>query len=406
MADKKYEDLLDDLLKDCKTAEDVLGHNGVVKQLTKALLERMLEGELTHHLGYEKHDPKGHHSGNSRNGKTSKKLKTDRGELPLEVPRDRKGEFEPQVVRKGQTRFRGFDDKIISMYARGMTTREIQGHLEDLYGVEVSPSLISDVTDTVIEEVKTWQGRPLDAVYPVIYLDAIWTKIRDNGSIKNRAIYLSLGINLSGDKELLGLWVAQTEGAKFWLSVLTELKNRGLQDIFIACIDGLKGFPEAVETVFPNTQIQLCIVHQVRNALSYVTWKDRKEVAAGLKTIYQASTASEAQANLKAFAKKWDKTYPTISSAWHKNWDHLTPFFEYPGEIRKVIYTTNAIESMNRSIRKVIKNRGSFPSDEAALKLIFLAVQNISKRWTMPIREWKAALNRFAIMFPDRMPIS
>jgi putative transposase len=403
MADKHYEGMLDELLKDCKTAEDVLGKNGVIKKMTKALLERMLADELTHHLGYEKSDPAGHHSGNARNGKTPKTIKTEQGEIPLAIPRDRNGEFDPVVVPKGKTRLSGLDEKIISMYARGLTTRDIQGHLEDLYGIDVSPGLISNITDGVIEEVTTWQSRPVDAVYPIVYLDAIRVKIRDNGSIYNKAIHLCLGVNMEGEKELLGLWIAQNEGAKFWLSVLTELKNRGLQDIFIACVDGLTGFPEAIETVFPDTQVQLCIVHMVRNSLSFVAWKDKKDVVADLKPVYQAVTAQEAETHLEAFAQKWDDKYPSISKSWHDNWVNIIPFFAYPKEIRKVIYTTNAIESMNRSIRKVIKNRGAFPSDEAATKLIFLAMQNIAKKWSKPIRDWKAALNRFVIMFEDRV---
>lgn len=403
MADKHYEALLDELLKDCKTAEDVLGKNGVIKQMTKALLERMLAEELTHHLGYEKSDPAGHHSGNARNGTTPKTIKTEQGKIPLAIPRDRNGEFEPVVIPKGKTRLSGLDEKIISMYARGMTTRDIQGHLEDLYGIDVSPGLISNITDGVVEEVKAWQSRPVDAVYPIVYLDAIRVKIRDNGSIYNKAVHLCLGVNMEGEKELLGLWIAQNEGAKFWLSVLTELKNRGLQDIFIACVDGLTGFPEAIETVFPDTQVQLCIVHMVRNSLSFVAWKDKKDVVADLKPIYQAVTAQEAETQLEAFAQKWDDKYPSISKSWRDNWVNIIPFFAYPKEIRKVIYTTNAIESMNRSIRKVTKNRGAFPSDEAATKLIFLAMQNIAKKWSKPIRDWKAALNRFVIMFEDRV---
>jgi len=399
------DELLDELLKDCKTSQDLLGENGIAKQLTKRLVERMLEGELTNHLGYEKHDPAGRNSGNSRNGKTSKTVKTDQGELILEVPRDRNGEFEPQVVRKGQRRLEGFDEKVISLYARGMTVREIQGHLKDLYGTEVSPELISDVTDSVWEDVRSWQSRPLEEVYPIVYLDAIFLKIRDNGTIKNKAIYLALGITLEGEKDLLGLWVCASEGAKFWLNVLTELKNRGMKDIFIVCVDGLKGLPEAIEVVFPQTQVQLCIVHLVRHSLTYVSWKDRKEVARDLKPIYQAATVEEAEAQLEAFEKKWEEKYPSISRSWRSNWANIIPFFAYPPEIRKVIYTTNAIESMNRSLRKIIKNRGAFPNDEAAIKLLYLAIGHIARRWTRPIVDWKAALNRFAILFGDRVPL-
>jgi putative transposase len=397
--------LLDELVDGCETAEDLLGEDGVVKQLAARLLERMLESEMTDHLGYKKHNPAGRNSGNSRNGKGGKTLKVDSGDVSIQVPRDRNGDFEPQVVRKGQRRLKGFDDKVISLYARGLTNREIQGHLQEIYGVEVSPELISRVTDAVQEEVKAWQGRPIDEVYPIVYLDAIFVKTRENGTVSNRAIYLVLGINLEGEKELLGLWVCRTEGAKFWLSVLTELQNRGLKDIFIACVDGLEGFPEAIQTVFPQTQVQLCIVHLVRNALRFVSYKDRRQVAADLKTIYKATTVEEAETNLEAFEQKWAQNYPTISKSWRKNWEHIITFFAYPAEIRKVIYTTNAIESLNRSLRKIIKNRGAFPSDEAAIKLMYLALRNIAKKWTRPIHNWQGALNRFAIVFEDRVPL-
>lgn len=396
--------LIDNLLKDYQTPEEILGDNGLLKQLTKAVLERAMQAELTAHLGYERHDASGDNSGNSRNGKSKKTLKGDFGHLPIEVPRDRDSSFEPQIVPKGQTRFSGFDDKILSLYARGMTTREIQSHLEEIYQVEVSPALISSVTEAVIEEVKVWQNRPLDALYPILYLDALQVKVRDGAHIRNKAIYLAIGINLAGTKEVLGLWVAQTEGAKFWLQIVTELKNRGVQDIFIACVDGLKGFPEAIETVFPQAQVQLCIVHLVRHSLNYVGWKQRKEVASDLKLIYRAATREEAELKLSEFAARWDSQFPTISKSWRANWERVTPFFAYPEDIRKVIYTTNAIESVNMSLRKIIKNRGSFPTDDSALKLLYLALQNISRKWTMPIKEWKAALNRFAILFEDRMP--
>jgi putative transposase len=286
-----------------------------------------------------------------------------------------------------------------------MTTREIRSHLEEIYQVEVSPALISSVTDAVIEEVKVWQNRPLDALYPILYLDALQVKVRDGAHIRNKAIYLAIGVNLSGIKEVLGLWIAQTEGAKFWLQIVTELKNRGVSDIFIACVDGLKGFPEAIETVFPKAQVQLCIVHLVRHSLKYVGWKQRKEVAADLQSIYRAATREEAEMKLSEFAEKWDSRFPTISRSWRANWERVVPFFAYPADIRKVIYTTNAIESVNMSLRKIIKTRGSFPTDEAALKLLYLALQNIARKWTMPIKEWKAALNRFAILFEDRMPV-
>ncbi len=355
------------------------------------------------HLGHAKNETVTNPTGNTRNGKSRKTLKGEFGELPVEIPRDRHGSFEPQLISKHQTRWNGFDGKILSLYARGMTVREIQSHLEEMYGAEVSPSLISSVTDAVADEVKAWQSRPLDGLYPIVYLDCIHVKVRDAGTVRAKAVYLALGINMAGEKELLGIWIAQTEGAKFWLQVATELKNRGVHDIFIACVDGLKGFPEAIETVFPKTDVQLCIVHLVRYSLNYVSWKLRKEVAADLRTLYSATTVEDAEQRLAEFEDKWGEAYPPIVQSWRRNWARIIPFFDYPPEIRKVIYTTNAIESVNMSLRKIIKNRGSFPSDEALLKLIYLALSNISKKWTMPIRDWKSALNRFTIQFEDRM---
>ena len=398
--DKK---LIDQLLSDYKKPEDIIGENGLLKELTKAILERALQAEMTDHLGYEKHDPAGHHRGNTRNGKSQKTLKGEFGELELETPRDRQATFDPKIVAKGQTRWTGFDDKIISMYARGMTTREIQGHLEEIYGIEVSPTLISNVTDAVIEEVKLWQGRPLEELYPIVYLDALMVKVRDEGHIQNKAIYVVLGVNLEGQKEVLGLWVAQTEGAKFWLQVLTELQNRGVKDILIACVDGLKGFPEAIEAIYPRTEVQLCIVHVVRASLNYVPWKMRKPVAADLQAIYRAATAAEAEPGLQELEAKW-KAYPSVSQVWRRNWTRITPFFNYPLDIRKAIYTTNSVESLNRSLRKIIKTRGGFPNEEAALKLLFLALRQAAKKWTMPIHHWREALNHFTILWPERMP--
>jgi putative transposase len=395
------QELLEELLKDYKSPEDLLGQGGLLKELTKALVEKALDGELTHHLGYPKHSAS--KSDNARNGKSKKGLLTDHGKMEIVSPRDRNGSFEPELVKKRQTRFDGFDDKILSMYSRGMTVREIQGHLEDIYAVEVSPDLISSVTDSVLEEVRAWQNRPLDAVYPIVFMDALRVKIRDNGHVINKAVYMALGVNLDGHKEVLGLWVAKEEGAKFWLKVVTELKNRGVKDMFIACVDGLKGFPEAIESVYPETQVQLCVVHMVRNSLRFVPWKDKKAVVADLKTIYTATNAEVAKENLKAFRSKWNEKYPTIADSWERNWGGLIPFLSYPDYIRKAIYTTNAIESLNRSLRKVTKNRGSFPNDESALKLLYLALRNISKKWTMPIRLWKQALNQFVILFPGRM---
>jgi putative transposase len=406
MSTKKHDvpdALLASLLADYQKPEDLIGENGLLKQLTKLLVEKALDAELAEHLGHGKHEPVANEAGNTRNGKSKKTLKGDFGELPIEIPRDRHGSFEPQLIPKHQTRWTGFDDKVISLYARGMTVREIQGHLEEMYGAEVSPSLISSITDAVADEVKAWQARPLDPVYPIVYLDCIHVKVRE-GAVRVKAVYLAIGVTLAGDKEVLGLWLAQTEGAKFWLQVVTELRNRGVADIFIACVDGLKGFPEAIEAVFPKTAVQLCIVHRVRHSLNYVSWKRRPEVAADLKRIYQSATADEAEQRLGEFETKWDAEYLPIGQSWRRNWARLTPFFDYPPEIRKVIYTTNAIESVNMSLRKLTKNRGAFPSDEALTKLFYLALRNISQKWTMPIRDWKAALTRFTIQFEERIP--
>jgi putative transposase len=408
MSKKKHdvpEELLAGLLANYKKPEDLIGEDGLLKHLTKLVVERALEAEMTEHLGHGKHEPVANQSGNTRNGKSRKTLKGEFGELPIEVPRDRHGSFEPQLIPKHQTRWAGFDDKILSLYARGMTVREIQAHLEEMYGTEVSPSLISSVTDAVADEVKAWQSRPLDPIYPIVYLDCIHVKVRE-GTVRVKAVYLAIGITMEGEKEVLGLWLAQSEGAKFWLQVVTELRNRGVQDIFIACVDGLKGFPDAIEAVFPKATVQLCIVHMVRHSLNYVSWKRRPEVAADLRRIYQSATAEEAEIRLGEFEDKWDAEYLPIGQSWRRNWQRLIPFFDYPPEIRKVIYTTNAIESVNMSLRKLTKNRGSFPSDEALLKLFYLALRNISKKWTMPIRDWKAALTRFTIQFGDRIALN
>jgi putative transposase len=397
-------ELIDNLLKDYKKPEDLIGENGLLKELTKRLLERAMAAEMTEHVGYEKHDVIGNNSGNSRNGKSAKTIKGSFGTMPLEVPRDRNGTFEPQIIEKHQTHFTGFNDNIVSLYARGLSTREIQEHLKEIYHVEVSPALISSVTDAVLDEVRTWQNRQLDAIYPIMYMDAIHFKVRDNGHVRNKAIYLVIGVNMDGIKEVLGLWIAQTEGAKFWLQVVTELKNRGVTDILIACVDGLKGFPEAIESVFPQTQVQLCIVHLVRHSLNYVGWKQRKEVAADLKTIYTAASEVEAEQRLTEFSLKWDAKFPMIAKSWRSNWARVIPFFAHPPEIRKIIYTTNAIESLNMSLRKVTKARGSFPSDEAVFKLLYLALRNIAKKWTLPVHDWKNALNQLAIIYENRLP--
>jgi transposase-like protein len=404
-SENRQDALLDELLRGCSDAKDILGEHGLLKQMQKRLLERALQGEMTAHLGYESHAPEGHGSGNSRNGKGKKIVQTAAGQFEIEVPRDRDASFEPQLVKKRQRRLSGFDDKVLAFYARGLSTREIQAELESIYGVEVSPTLISNVTDAVVEELQAWQSRPLSAVYPILYFDALFVKSREEGPVVNKAVYLALGINLAGEKELLGLWMAQTEGAKFWLSVFTELKNRGLEDCFVACIDGLKGLPEAIEAVYPQAQVQLCIVHKVRNSLKYVPWKERKSVAADLRAIYGAATLTEAEQALERFGEKWHAKYPAISPSWRADWARLTPLFDYPPEIRRVIYTTNAIESLNYSLRRVLRNRGTFPNDASITKLLYLALRNASKKWTLPIRDWKAALNQFVIRFEKRMPV-
>jgi putative transposase len=398
-------ELIDELLKDYQRPEDVIGEHGLLKQLTKALLERAMSAELTNDLGYEKSDPVGHNSGNSRNGSTPKTLKGDFGEMVIETPRDRNGSFEPQIVKKHQTRFDGFDDKILSMYARGMTTREIQGHLTEMYGVDVSPTLISEVTDGVIEEVKAWQNRPLEPVYGIVYLDALYVKMRHEGRVENRAVYVAIGIGLDGQKDVLGLWTSNNEGAKFWLGVLTELRNRGVKEILIACVDGLKGFPQAIENVFPQAVVQLCIVHLVRASLNYVNWKERKQVAADLKEIYRAATAAQAEMELNAFQARWGSKYQAIGKLWKENWGRMVPFFEFPAEVRKVIYTTNAVESLHMSLRKIIKTRGSFPSEEAAIKLIYLALRNVIQKWDT-VQGWKQALNHFQMLWGDRIQMA
>jgi putative transposase len=392
------DDLIDTLLTHGQTAEDI---NGLLKQLTKSLLERAMQCELTAHLGYGKHDPSGNNSGNSRNGVTRKTLSGDFGEIELETPRDRKGDFAPQLIRKNQTRWTGFDDKILSMYARGMTTREIQGHLEEMYEVEVSPSLISEVTDSLIEDLRVWQNRPLEPFYGVVFLDALYVKMRHEGRVENRAVYVAIGINMDGRKEVLGLWSSASEGAKFWLSVLTELKNRGVRDIYLVCVDGLKGFPQAIETVFPKAEVQLCIVHMVRASLNYVPWQDRRQVVADLKPIYKAATADEAERQLRAFEAKWTK-YPAIARMWREQWERVIPFFAFPDEVRKVVYTTNAVESLNMSLRKIIKTRGSFPTEEAALKLLYMALTKVSAKWEF-VQGWKLMLNYMDTYCGDRM---
>ena len=403
-AEKRKEALIDELLQDYDGPESFWGESGLFSDLKKRMVERALDAEMNEHLGYSKHDPQGNNSGNSRNGRGKKQVVIDSDEVTLAPPRDRNGHFEPKLIPKGEKYFTGFNDNIIAMYARGMSVRDIQSCLLEMYQVDVSEGLISQATEAVMEEVKAWQSRPLDEIYPIVFLDCIVVKCRQDGKVSNVSVYLALGVNMDGHKELLGIWIARTEGAKFWLSVITELQNRGVKDIFIACVDGLKGFPEAIEAVFPQTEVQLCIVHMVRNSVRFVNWKDRKEICGDLKKIYTSATAEQAEVALDAFGKKWDRQYPMISKSWKSHWQHMIPFFEYPADIRKAIYTTNAIESVNRSLRKIVKTKGAFPTEASVMKIFYLALENIAKKWTMPIRCWKSAMHQFAIRFADRMP--
>lgn len=397
---EKLKELATELAKDIKSEKDL---NTLSSELLKLTVETALGAEMEEHLGYAKHDPKGHGSGNSRNGSTPKRLKGNHGEIEIDTPRDRDSSFEPRFIEKGQTRLTQMDDQILFLYAKGLTTREIVDTFKEMYGADVSASLISKVTDRVIDQVLEWQNRPLDALYPVVYLDCIVLKIRQDKRVINKSLYLALGINMTGHKELLGMWLAETEGAKFWLSVLTELKARGLDDILIASVDGLKGFPDAIAAEYPDTKVQLCIVHMIRNSLKLVPWKDYKRVTQGLKQIYQSASEAEASAALDDFAETWDHKYPQISKSWRGHWDNLITIFDYPPQIRKAIYTTNAIESLNSVIRKATKKRKLFPTDDAALKVVYLAIDQASKKWTMPIQNWKLALNRFSIEFGVRV---
>ena len=384
--------------KNLKTEQDL---NEFSAMLTKISVEAALNAELDDHLGYEKHEKS--NSQNSRNGYGHKTLQTEDGQFELDTPRDRDGTFEPELVKKNQRRFTLMDDKILFLYAQGLTTREIVTAFDELYGAEISASLVSKVTDAVITKVIEWQSRPLDPVYPIVYLDCIVLKIRQDKQVINKSVYLALGVNLDGHKELLGLWLSENEDAKFWLNVLTELQTRGVKDILIACVDGLKGFPDAINTVFPNTQIQLCIVHMVRNSMKFVPWKNYKVVTKDLKKIYQSATEEAALLALDEFADRWDDKYPQISKSWRRHWENLNTIFNYPPDIRKAIYTTNAIESLNSVIRKATKKRKLFPTDDSAKKVIYLAIREASKKWTMPIHNWKPALNRFIIEFEERL---
>lgn len=401
-------ELLDQLLADCERPEDILGPDGLFGQLKKALAERALRAELGHHLAQEQQAPApASRRRNHRNGTSPKTVLTDTGAMTVAIPRDRASTFEPQLIPKHRRRLEGFDAKVISLYARGLTVREMQGHLTELYGVAVSPDLISTVTDAVLEEVTEWQQRPLLTLYPVIFFDALRVKIRDEGTVKSKAVYLALGVAPDGTKDVLGLWLEQTEGAKFWLRVMTELRSRGVQDVLLAVVDGLKGFPEAITAIFPETTVQTCIVHLLRHALDFVSWRDRKAVAAELKAVYRAPTAEAARAALEAFAVgRWGQQYPPIAAVWRRQWEQVIPFFQHPPAVRKILYTTNAIESLHMQLRKILKTRGHFPNDEAATKLLYLALRNITRRWTRAPNEWKAAMNQFAILYPDRFTVA
>ena len=376
---------------------------GLFDQFKKAVLERALAGEMSHHLGYAPGQAKPEGVNNHRNGKSAKTVLTDAGAMRIDIPRDREGSFEPQLIGKHERRFTGFDDKIVAMYARGMTVREIQAFLSEMYSVDVSPDLISRVTNEVMSEVSAWQSRPLESMYPVVFFDALRVKIREDGVVRSKAVYLALGVLADGSRDILGIWVENTEGAKFWMKVFNDLKTRGVQDILIAVTDGLKGMPEALGTVFPATTLQTCIVHLIRNSLDFASWKDRKPLAAAIKPIYTAVSAEAAEAELNAFeAGPWGQKFPTVVAAWRRAWDRVIPFFAFPPEVRRVIYTTNAIESVNARLRKIIKTRGHFPSDDAATKLIWLALRNITEDWGRAANHWKSAMNQFAILYEDR----
>ena len=396
-------EVIDELLAGASTEEEIAGPGGLLAELTRRLVERAMEVELTDHVGYEPHQEPPGGAGNTRNGTTPKTLITEHGKVPIDSPRDRDGSFEPQIVRKRQRRFVGFDDKILALYSRGLSTRDIEAHLQEIYGVKVGRDLISKVTDGVMDDVREWGKRPLEDIYPIMFLDCMVLKIREGGTVQRRALYLALGVTLDGDRDVLGMWFQETEGAKFWMQVLTDLKQRGVQDILIACVDGLTGFPEAIEAIFPQTTVQTCIVHLIRNSLKYVPRREREHVARDLKPIYTAKDADQAQAELETFDEKWGARFPVITQAWLNAWEHVIPFLAFPEEVRRVIYTTNAIEALNRQLRKAIKTKGSFPTDDAARKLVYLALQNATPQWTRT-RNWTAALLAFKIHFGDRVP--
>jgi transposase-like protein len=397
------DELIDELLAGASTAEEIAGPDGLLRQLTGRLLERALQAEITEHLGYPAGQAPPGGAGNARNGQPPKTVLTDSGPVRVRAPRDRKGTFEPKIVGKRQTRWVGFDEKVIALYARGMTVREIQGHLAEIYGTDVSPELISKITDAVLEDAKAWQTRPLEAVYAIVYLDAMVVKIRDGQAVRNFACYLAIGVNLDGERDVLGIWFQRTEGAKFWLQVLTDLKTRGVADVLVACVDGLTGFPEAIEAVFPQTWVQTCLVHVVRSSLRFVPYRDKRAVAADLKKIYTAVDQDAAADELQRFADKWDHRYPTISRSWLEHWERIVPFLAFPPDVRRAVYTTNTIEALNRQVRKIIKTRGQFPTEDAARKLIYLAITRAQAKWRRAYN-WNAALAAFKIHFGDRIP--
>lgn len=401
---KISDEMLDGLIGNAKTQDDLFGSGGIIKALSKRLMERLLEAEMTEQLGHERYSTEGENKLNYRNGKTSKTIKTGNGDITIEVPRDRNSEFEPTLIGKRQTRLNTLNNQVLSLYAKGMTVRDIQEHVSELYGTEISRDLISSLTDAVLEDVTEWRNRPLDSVYPIVYIDGFIAKCRLDGVVSNRCVYIIYGINMDGIKEVLGLYLGANEGAKFWLYVLTELKNRGLEDIFILCADGLKGLPEAVEATFPKTTFQTCIVHMVRHSLNYVPYKEKKAVAADLKKIYGSSTVELALAALDDFELIWGDKYPAIVKSWRTHWEKITPFMAFPMEIRKVIYTTNIVESLNSTLRKAVRNRGHFPTEDSLMKVLYLSIQQVSKKWNQPIADWKSALNRFAILYHERFP--
>jgi len=397
------DELIDELLAGARTPEEITGPEGLLQRLTKRLVERAMAAELSEHLGYEHGQAPPGGAGNARNGFTEKTVHTGHGSVRIEQPRDRRGSFEPQIVAKHRRRFEGFDGKIIAMYGRGMSVRDIQAHLRELYGVEVGHDLISRVTDAVLDDVREWQSRPLEDVYPILFLDALIVKVRDGGAVRNKACYVAIGVNLDGERDVLGLWFQSSEGAKFWLQVLNELKQRGVRDVLICCVDGLKGFPEAIEAVFPDAWVQTCIVHLIRQSLRFVPDKHRRQVANDLKPIYTAVDADAAAEALHAFEASWGERYPMIGKTWRETWEYVIPFLAFPAEVRRVVYTTNTIEALHRQIRKTIKTRGHFPTEEAARKLIYLAITNAERKWRQTYH-WSSALLSFKIHFGDRLP--